>query len=197
MAIDPLTASTTFATLVSLFSDFLDKRKEVSNDDYQKFLEWLSENRHDEIKKLLEQNQSTATSIKASLNLQSSIILNQLKKIDDKLDNILSADSFDASLNPLVQIVAPYNALSEQALGILRQFENSNASKVMEIPFLEGTAYQFMDGNCKKLEYNDLRFIDDDFSKLVELGLLKLEFNSQGHKLFKITRDASNLIKLI
>ena len=193
MAIDPLTAATTFATLVSLFSDFLEKRKEVSDDDYQKFLEWLSENRHDEIINSLEQNQATVTSIKTILNLQSSIILN----INDKLDNILTADSFNSSLNPLVQKVAPYRALSEQALNILRQFENSNASKIVEIPFLEGTTYQFMDGNFTKLEYNDSRFIEDDFSKLVELRLLKLEFNSRGHKIFKITREASNLLKLI
>lgn len=195
MAIDPLTAATTFATLVSLFSDFLDKRKEVSSDDYQKFLEWLSENRHDEIKQLLEQNQATVTSIKAILNLQSSVILEKLKNIDNKLGSILSADSL---FNPLVQALSPFNSLSEQSISILRQFEDSGASTILEQHYMSNeTAYIFMEGSGGTLEYNDARFIEDDFSKLVELGLLRLEFGSKGAKIYKFTREASRLVSSI
>ena len=192
---DLITASTTFATLISLFSDFLDKRKEVSAADYQNFLDWLSENRHDELKSLLEQNQATVTSIKAILNLQSSVILEKLKNIDGKLGSILSADSL---FNPLVQALSPLNSLSEQSISILKQFEDSGASTILEQHYMgDETAYIFMEGGGGTLEYNDPRFIEDDFSRLVELGLLRLELGSKSNKIYKFTREASRLVRLI
>ena len=189
-----LELATAFATIVSLISEFRDKNKEVAVDDHAKFLEWLTENRHDEIKKLLEQNQATVTSIKAILNLQSSDILEKLKNIDNKLGSILSVDS---SFNPLVQAIAPLNSLSPQSISIIKQFETANASTILERHYLGGSAYIFMDGNGGELTYSDIRFIEDDFSKLVDLGLLRMEFGSQGNKIFKFTREASTLAKTI
>lgn len=189
MAIDPLTAANTFATLINLISDFKNEHNKVAIDDYQKFLEWLSENRHDEIKGLLEQNQNTVTSIKAILNLQSSAVLEKLENIDNKLVSLF---------NSLIQTVSPNNGLSEQSISILRQYESAQASTVLEQHYLsDQTAYIFMDGNGGTLEYNDSRFIEDDFSKLVEMGLLRLEFGSKGAKLYKLTRAASKLVKSI
>ncbi len=193
MAIDPLTVATTFSTIVSLISDFRDKHREVSIDDHQRFLEWLSENRHDELKSLLQQNQATVTSIKAILNLQSSIVFEKLKNIDNKLSSILSADTL---FNPLVQALAPYNILSDQSINILRQFESAKASTALEQHFMgQETAYIFMDGSGGTLEYSDVRFIEDDFYRLVELGLLRLELASKGSKLYKFTREASKLVR--
>lgn len=195
MPIDPLTAATTFSTIVSLISDFRDKHKEVATNDHQKFLEWLSENRHDDVKGLLEQNQATVISIKAILNHQSSDVIERLKNIDNKLGNILSADSL---FNPLVQSLAPLNGLSEQAINILRQFENAEASTVIEQHYIgDETAYIFMDGKAGTLEYSDARFIEDDFSVLVGLGLLRLESGKSGGKIYKFTREASKLIRSI
>jgi hypothetical protein len=195
LSLDPLTAATTFSTIVSLISDFRDKHKEVATNDHQKFLEWLSENRHDEVKGLLEQNQATVISIKAILNHQSSDVLERLKNIDNKLGNILSADSL---FNPLVQALDPLNSLSEQAINILTQFENAEASIVIEQHYIgDETAYIFMDGKTGTLEYSDARFIEDDFSVLVELGLLRLEFGKSGGKTYKFTRQASKLIRSI
>ena len=190
-----LELATAFATIVSLVSEFRDNNKEVAADDHAKFLEWLSENRHDEIKKLLEQNQATVTSIKTILNLQSSDILEKLKNIDNKLGSILSVDS---SFNPLVQAIAPLNSLSEQSISILNQFETAKASTVLEQHYMSNdTAYIFMDGDGGTLTYTDTRFIEDDFSKLVELGLLRMEFGSKGAKIFKFTREASNLVRSV
>jgi hypothetical protein len=187
VAIDPLTTATTFATLVSLISDFRNEHNKVAIDDHQKFLEWLSENRHDEIKGLLEQNQNTVTSIKAILNLQSSVFLEKLENIDNKLASLF---------NSLIQNVSPNYSLSEQSISILRQYESAQASTILEHSSLsDPTAYIFMDGNGGALEYTDPRFIEDDFSMLVEIGLLRLEFGSKGGKLYKLTRVASKLVK--
>ena len=194
MAIDPLTAATTFSTIVSLISDFRDKHKEVAADDHQKFLEWLSENRHYEIKELLEQNQATVISIKAILNQQSSEVLEKLKSIDTKLGDILSADTL---FGPLVRAVAPFNGLSEQCINILRQFEDAQASEIVERNLIGYSGYLFMDGSGVELKYNQPRFIEDDFLMLVQLGLLRLDYASGGSKRYKITRAASKLVQSI
>jgi hypothetical protein len=192
MALDPITASTTFATLVSLFSDFLNERKEVSSDDYKKFLEWLSENRHDEIKKLLEQNQATVTSIKVILNSQSSVILEKLRQVDNKLCSLLSTDNLFKSL---VISIKPYSALSEQAVSFLRQIESAKASRVLQFNMMGELNYIFIDGVGENLEIMEPRFITDDLEQLLELGLLRLEHNSKGESIYVYTRLASSLVK--
>ncbi len=192
MAIDPITAATTFATLVSLISDFKDKRKEITTDDYLLFLEWLSENRHDELVSLLNQNQTTITSIKAILNLQSTELLEKLKSIDNKLGNILS---FDPNFSALVDAIAPQVKLSEQAISILLQFEQSGSARVVELKTMPIYSYIFVDKKAPNLAFEDQKFIQDDFLSLVSHNLLKTELDSRGNKVYIFTRAASELIK--
>jgi hypothetical protein len=192
MAIDPITTATTFSTIVSLISDFRDKHKEVAADDHQKFLEWLSENRHDQIKKLLEQNQSTSISIKAILNLQSSLILDKLELVDNKLCSILSVDNLFRSL---VVSIKPNSALSEQAVNFLRQIENAQASQVLQFDMMGELNYIFIDGVGDNLYIDEPRFIKDDLVQLLELGLLRLEYNSKGESIYIYTRSAAELVR--
>jgi hypothetical protein len=192
MAIDPITTATTFSTIVSLISDFRDKHKEVAADDHQKFLEWLSENRHDQIKKLLEQNQSTSISIKAILNLQSSLILDKLELVDNKLCSILSVDNLFRSL---VVSIKPNSALSEQAVNFLRQIENAQASQVLQFDMMGELNYIFIDGVGDNLYIDEPRFIKDDLVQLSELGLLRLEYNSKGESIYIYTRSAAELVR--
>ena len=195
MAVDPLTAATTFATLVSLISDFRDKHKEVAADSHEKFLEWLSENKHDEIKVILEQNQATVISIKAILNQDYAIISEKLQSIDSKLASLLSEDVL---FSKLVEAIHPEQMLSRQAVSILMQFENSEASKAMESISMDGTScYMFLDGNQRVINYDEPRFIKDDFAKLIELNLLRKTFNSDGKPMYVYTRAASELVKNI
>ena len=195
MTLDLLTASTTFATLVSLISDFRVKHKEPADDDHLKFLEWLSENRHYEIKVILEQNQETIISIKAILNQDYKIISGKLQSIDSKLASLLSEDVL---FSKLVEAINPKNKLSQQAVDILIQFENSQASEMSDLGmYLDGTLYMFIDGLQGQLNYSESRFIKDDLKKLVELGLLTQSSNSAGRKAFQYTRRASDFVETI
>lgn len=189
---DLITSATTFATIVSLIADFRDKHNEVADDDHKKFLGWLSENRHDEIKILLEQNQATVVSIKAILNQDYSIISEKLLSIDGKLASLLSEDVLFSSL---IKAISPEKMLSEQSISILMQFENSGASKVLESLSMDGTNYIFLDGKSGTIEVSEQRFIKDDFLKLIELGLLRMDYNSQGKPMYLYTRAASEFIK--
>ena len=64
---DPISAATAFATIVSLLADFVAHRGAAEGKSFDEFMAWLSEQRHDEIKALLEQNTSTTIGIKALL----------------------------------------------------------------------------------------------------------------------------------
>lgn len=191
MVIDPLSVATTFATLVSLISDFRSEHDKVANDDHQKFLEWLSSNRHTKLVSLLEQNQATTTSIKSILNLQSSELLEKLKSIDNRLGNILS---FDPNFSDLVKAIAPQVQLSKQALNILSQFERSGSSRVVEFKTMPEYSYIFVDKKAPDLVFEEKIFIQDDFLSLISYGLLKTELDN-GRKVFIYTRAASELIK--
>ena len=187
-----LELATTFATIISLISDFRDKHKEIAADDYQRFVEWLSDNRHEEIKKILEQNQATITSIKIILNQDYEVIIEKLQNVDSKLATLLSKDGI---FSKLVEAINPSQILSKQAKSILMQFEGSQASKLIEARMMAGTVYIFMDGSGGNLNFDEPRFIQDDFVKLTELGLLLQDYNSAGKPLYVYTRVASEFVK--
>ena len=189
---DLITSATTFATIVSLISDFRDKHNEVADNDYQIFLEWLSENRHDEIKILLEQNQATVVSIKAILNQDYSVISEKLLSIDSKPASLLSEDVL---FSKLVKAISPEKMLSVQSVSILMQFESSGASKALESLSMGGANYIFLDGKGGSIEVSEPRYIKDDFLKLIELDLLRLDYNSQGKPMYLYTRAASEFVK--
>ena len=189
-----LELATAFATIVSLISEFREKNKDVSNDDHQKFLDWLSENRHNEIKKILEQNQETIISIKAILNQEYAIVSEKLQSVDNKLASLLSEDRL---FSKLVKAISPKQILSEQAKAILIQFEAAQASEMLEIGmYSEGTLYMFADGLQGQLNYSEARFIKDDLKKLVELDLLN-KTSVSGKEKFLWTRSASEFVKTI
>lgn len=195
MALDPLTTATTFATIVSLISDFRNEHNKVAIDDHQKFLEWLSDNRHDEIKNILEQNQETIISIKAILNQDYEIVFQKLQSIDSKLASLLSEDML---FSKLVEAISPEQALSKQAVAVLIQFERSQASEMLERrKCSDGTSYMFIDGLKGQLNYTEPRFIQDDLGKLIELGLLRLRRNKEGDNVFEYTRRASDFVSSI
>ena len=59
-----------------------------------------------------------------------------------------------------------------------------------------GTHYQVMDGDGM-IEIEEQRFVDDDLNQLVDLSLLRGDYNSQGGRVFYITRAAIKLLQQI
>lgn len=190
---EPLTTATTFTTIVSLVASFKSERKSQSNDEFQDFLEWLIETNHTDIKSLLEINTNATIGIKTLLNKNSKELQEKLSGIDEILASI--ASNIDG-LSEIAKAVRPNSEISEQALSILRQFEEKEASKILESNKIGGRDYLFLDGKGGSLLYDDPRFLDDDFSTLYEFGLLRQDYNSQGSKLYIITRNGAKLVAL-
>ncbi|MDG2539221.1 hypothetical protein P5Y53_16210 [Dyella jiangningensis] len=85
---DPLTLTSSFATIVSLIAEFNSQRRTAGDADMDEFKAWLADQRHHEIISLLESNATTTVWIKARLQeSQESLsdILQRLREIELKV----------------------------------------------------------------------------------------------------------------
>jgi hypothetical protein len=189
MIIDPTIATTAISTIVSLISSFKAGRDSLSASNYNDFTKWLNENNHSELFELLQNNTKTTIGIKALLSENNEVLLTKLNNIDNLLASLVSNIN---GFSEIVNEIKPQSIISGQAINILQQFEEKKASKLLKSQ--GGDFYQFMDGGGAKLIVEDLRFIEDDFYILVELGLLRYEVNHQGYNLYILTRNGSSFV---
>lgn len=191
---DPMSAATAFATTVSLLADFVAHRGATENKSFDEFMAWLSEQRHEEIKLMLQQNTSTTVGIKALLGESQREILDRLQSLDRSMASF--AAGFDA-YRGLAQATHPAYVLSAQAISILQQFHDSGASKILSVQYLDGSrTLAIVDGPTNgELEITDARFLDDDLSTMVELGLLGLDHNGRGEHMYLFRRAAANFVE--
>lgn len=189
-----MSAATSFATIISLLADFVAHRGANQGRSFDEFMAWLSEQRHDEIKSLLELNTTTTIGIKALLGENQREILDRLQSLDRSMASF--AAGFDA-YRGLAQAAHPTAVLSEQAVSLLEQFHDSGASKILEVQYFEGTkSLLIVDGPADgELTISDPRFLEDDLTSLVELGLLGLDQNGRGDRLFSFRRAAARFVE--
>lgn len=189
---DPLTIVTTFATIVGLLSNYKSERRNMNEDEYTGFIEWLNEKRHDELVGYIEKNQNLSISIKALLNQQNDVILAQFKKLDDML--LMLASQLDG-FSSIAKAVQPDLIISDQALSILKQLVESQASCFMEHKMMTGglNEYIILGGKSGRIKYDEPQFMEDDLNRLVELGLLRLDLGGKDRKFF-ITRAGLRLV---
>jgi hypothetical protein len=190
---DPLSTASAFATIVGLLASFRAERKSTSDDEYKEFLSWLNEKRHNEIIHLLEQNNKTAISVKSFLSQDREVVLSKLRSLEEMLVYLSSqlegVSEIALSLHPGCEI-------SEQALNILKQLVDSGGSTFLVSEAMNrDPVLLLLDSDSRQIEYEDYRFLKDDLSILVELGLLRVDFNSNGNELYIITRNSVNYVK--
>jgi len=187
---DPVTA---FVTIISLISDFVAHRGANEGKDFDTFMAWLAEQRHDEIRGLLQSNVATTVSVKALLNDSREVILDRLASLDKTLATVTAGI---AQYRDLALIAYPSSELSGQAYSILEQFFDSGATAVLEAKYSsDPIALMYIDGPANgQISYHEPRFIEDDLTTLVELGLLGLDFNGRGDRIFKFKRTAAALV---
>jgi hypothetical protein len=182
-----------FAAIIALIGQYRSESSSKTQGDVNEFMQWLEETNHQEIKELLELNTKATIYIKSILNQDREVLKEQLERIDSALVSFASTiDGFSG----LAQSIKPESVISEQALSILKQFDESGSAQMFEIKVRGGSLYQYSQ-TSGSLDYSDLRFISDDFSTLVELGLLRYELGKQGNDVYTITRAASDLVNSV
>ena len=190
---EPITTASAFATIVGLVSNFKAGRQASSDDEYMDFLEWLSEKRHDEIIQSINSNPSLSSAIEGLLNQSHQQVMEKLAALDNSL---LELASRLQGFQQISHAIAPGTEMSEQALSILQQLEESGGSVFIELKFLGGSMFQVMDASAQ-LQIDEPRFVDDDLKKLCELGLLLSDQNKKGERLFRITRASVKYVQQV
>jgi hypothetical protein len=190
---EALTAATSFATLVGLLCNFRQEKGNSESLDHRKFIEWLEYHRHEELKNLIVNTTAWRTEVDNLLRSDHATMFQKLDRIGEILVGLMSRlDDFKG----LALAVAPNAELSDQSISILRQFVQSGADYFFYLNY-GGDQFSLGIPNGNQFEVTEMRFIGDDLDKLVGLGLLTVELNSQGDPLFHITRSAVRFLKVV
>jgi hypothetical protein len=192
---DPLSVSSAFASIVGLIAEFSGQRKEASGRSYEEFKAWLAEHRHDEIIQLLEQNGDSIIAIRVLLAQDRKHLGALLASIDRKLSALVGSV---AGFAELAAAICPGVQLPAESVDFLRWFEKSGSARAMEISSMDAHNIMPLDaaaGARENFEVSDWRFFEDDIATLVGADLLGLTHNSQGYRVFILTRAASNFIR--
>jgi hypothetical protein len=182
---DPLTAASAFASIVSLLGLFKSERRADESATIDQYIDWLRRKEHAQLADLIQTNAQLSSSLQALLSQQHEEVMAKLHALDQALSAVAS---HVVGFKAIADAMAVQTSLSEQAVSILHQLNEADARRFAEIKTFGGTWFQTCDGERKNVEITDGRFIEDDLSTLCELGLLRLDHGSKGTRFFSITR---------
>lgn len=158
------------------------------------FQQWLEDSHQNDIKALLDQQSKMVEGIKIMLAEDRDIFLEKIQSINKAL---IAYSSPINGLSQIAEALSPNFCLSDQAISIIKQFEDAEASKALDHKTRAGLNLIFIDGKCGSIDITEQRFLESDLNQLVNLRLLIHSLSPKGSNLYTITREASNLVKKI
>ena len=176
-----LEIAATFATLVSLFGEFLKGRKEAKQASRQDFLEWLDYHRHEEIKELICRSGEVGQEIDKLILMDTQIIRSHLSQLEQMISGLLSQSQL---LHSLAQASHQKSLLSPQAIGIIQALVETKQATFLLSRHMSGFA---VSAEIPALEEH---FLEEDLDSLVNAGLLTDNSTSRSSRSFRITRAA-------
>jgi hypothetical protein len=190
--IDPISASTAFATIVGLVCNYAAEHRSGSPDPYADFMDSLRES-HDGIRRNIEKNNELNQSLRSLLSQGNDVVLKKLESLDHILAGVAAnLDDFRS----ISIAVHREELLSDEAIEILKQFCDSGSARFLEMKYPSGIMFLSLDGGSGNIGF-DHRFLEDDLRTLCNIGLLRLDHNSKGDRIFILTRQADRYIKAI
>lgn len=189
---DPLSTASAFATIVGLICNFKSERSLSDKTEYHDFVNWLEEKRHENIIDLVKANNQLSNGIQSFLREDNKLIMSKLNALGDIMSTLSARIE---GLSEIAAAVNPGHEISDQCLRILRQLNESESSRFIEIKIRGQSLFQIMDGKGGNIDYEEPRFIEDDLLTLQELGMLRLDYGSKGSRIFYITRRAVEFLK--
>lgn len=184
-----------FATIVGLINQYRSIQESRDSKDAKDFENWLNENRYSDVVDLLVSDSKTLSGV-------DELIKEDHEIFHQKLDAINMALAAFASTIPgfgiIAEAVIPNNGLSDQAISILKQMEDIEATSLLKSATFGGENLIVIQGNSGgEIVIEDKRFLTSDLTSLVKLDLLIESRNGKGQPLYTITREAVNLVKAI
>jgi hypothetical protein len=186
-AMDIPTALVAITELIALF-----RQEKTTKGDatHREFIEWLEYHRHQELKELITHTFHLSSEVDALLRADQSIVLEQLKKMNAMIVDILShVEPFKNITNTMI----PDAGLSANAVQILTQFLKSGASVMVQTDW-DRVEFAEVGGGLK---FPDRRFLADDLATLQRLGLIAVNELSGSNEYYRLTRRAEQLVKLL
>jgi len=181
---EPITFATAFASIVGLLGVYKNEVREREGRDFNAYLDWLQRREHGQLVDLIHGNDELSRSLRVLVEDQHGEVMAKLAELDKTL---CSVASHIAEFQPLADAIRAKSGLSDQAVSILRQLNEAEASRFLEIGLQEGNEYAFLDTHGQ-LQIDEPGFIYGDLDTLRELGLLLLSHNESGGRIFTITR---------
>jgi hypothetical protein len=189
----PLQAAALFSTIVSLIRIFKQERGDRKKADRQAFMDWLDYHRHEDLKNFIANTAAVRTEVDSILSADHALMLQKLDGIQELVATLLSrVDEFRG----LSLAIAPDAQLSEQAVSILRQFNDSGDETLAYERFGPGS-FCLQTDQSEPFGITDPRFLQNDLEQLVGLGLLTVKQTSEGKPLFLLTRPGVSYLRAI
>ena len=186
---DPLTASTTLATLVGLICNFKQERGANASGSRQEFFAYLEHHRHEQLRDFITNTYHLSSEVDALLREDHAVILEKLNSINALLGTVISKiDGFQG----IVHALAPESELSQQAFDILCALYDSTSNSMSELK-MHGYVLLCLH-NGGQLRADDQRFLKDDLDTLCALNLLSRDCSSGGDAIYNLTRAAEKFI---
>ncbi|EHH3082070.1 hypothetical protein J7G28_004288 [Vibrio vulnificus] len=180
------------ATIIGLICNFKSERRASSDDEYKEFVEWLDTKRHKSIVEELNSNHLLGLSIKSLLNQNHEVVVQKLSDLDGSLTQLASQIDW---LKEVANAIVPDFGLSDQAISVLQQLVDSQGSYFTEFKLGNGSPlYKVADGHGGNIDFDEPRFLNDDLNQLCQLGLLSLDHNGRGDRLYRITRATTRYV---
>ena len=128
----------TFATIIGLMSNFMSERRAVSDDEYKEFILWLENKRHKTLVEEINSNHLLGVGIKNLLKQSQEAVISKLESLNKTI--LLMSSKIDG-FNEIAQAIEPNLEISDQAISIVKQLEESGGSVFLEIKTLGGTSH--------------------------------------------------------
>lgn len=186
---------TILATIIGLICNY---RQEVANreaGEQESFQQWLDNDRHQKVMDLLRKNTFLAEQVQQIIDDSSGRLQESLGLISQSMSLVLSRiDGFSA----LQDTLSPESNLSDQAIGILRQFVESGATMMECMSYGGSKMLLFIheDGRAPAFLPAEQRFLISDLNNLCSAGLLDFgDFSSSGEARYIVTRPGEAYVK--
>lgn len=190
---EPLTGAVTFAQIVSLLADYVSNKSARDSLSLNELSEWSVTHGHADIMRAIGKSQAISIGVKAALAEGRTELLKQLHRIEERMAALAAGSG---PLDDVARAVRPNAVISEQARELLETLEIHQAEMAIEVVHYEGRGLLLVgSGAGGQFQPSEPRFYEDDLSQLASLGLLSLGYNQSGGRVFRPTRQGSQLAK--
>jgi hypothetical protein len=191
---DPITAATSFSTIVGLICNFRQENGAREALDHQQFIEWLEYHRHEDLKNLIVNQAALQTEVDKLLR---SDLTQIIQKLDDMEKLIVGFMGRLEQFKGLAAAVAPNSLLSDQAVSILCQLAESGADSLSYANYGGGNWTLMLTNGETCMAVAEPRFIPDDLEQLANFDLVSGGRDLEGRIKCRLTRNGARFIQSI